>query len=44
MLLEKDIHKFTWISGSLVDYIIVQEYDRNILLDLNLYRGGGAGA
>ena len=48
-LFEKnEIHKFTWLSGmdgrkSLLDLILVQEEDRNKLLDVNVFRGAGGG-
>ena len=45
---KKDIHKLTWItdingSRSLLDFIIVQECDRNSLLDVNVYWEAGGG-
>ena len=45
---KKDIHNFTWPSGvgdrkSLLDFIVVQEEDRNKLLDVNVLSGAGGG-
>ena len=43
---KKDIHKSTWVSGvddrkSLLDFIVVQEENRNKLLDVNVLRDAG---
>ena len=45
---KKNIHKFTWVSGvnnrkSLLDFIVVQEEERNKLFDINVLRGAGGG-
>ena len=45
---KKGIHKITWVSGvddrkSLLDLIVVQEEEKNKLLDVNVLRGAGGG-
>ena len=45
---EKDIHRFTWASGvdvhkNLLDLIVVEEEEKNKLLDVNVLRGAGGG-
>ena len=47
-LRKRDIRKFTWVSGgddrkSLLNFIVVQEEERNKLLDVNVLRGAGGG-
>ena len=44
MVFGKDIHKYTWASGvdgriSLLDLTVVQEEDRDKLLDVSVFRG-----
>ena len=41
---KKDIHRFTWgspinDSGSLLNFVIIQECDRDRLFGVNIYRG-----
>ena len=43
---KKNIHKFVWVNGvdhrkSLLDFIVVQEEERNKLLEVNVLRGAG---
>ena len=45
---KRDIHKSTWVSGvgdrkSLLDFIVMQDEERNKLLDVNVLRGVGRG-
>ena len=47
-LIKKDIHKFTRASGVddpkiLLDPIVMQEAERNKLLDVNVLKGAGGG-
>ena len=48
MVFGKDIHKYTWASGvdgriSLLDLTVVQEEDRDKLLDVSVFRGAEGG-